>query len=54
MQADTNADKIARLKAMLCEVDDDHARAAIQALIGELQTRQAEASDDSGASTSSL
>jgi hypothetical protein len=53
MQAHRDTDKIARLKAMLNEVDDDHGRAAIHALIWELRTRQAEASGDNGPSAGS-
>ena len=49
MQAHQDTDKIARLKAMLDETDDDHGRAAINALIWELQTRQAEATGGAGA-----
>jgi hypothetical protein len=49
MQAHQDTDKIARLKAMLNETDDDHGRAAITALIWELRTQQAEAAGEAWA-----
>jgi hypothetical protein len=43
MKAHQDTDKIVRLKAMLNETGDDHGRAALNALIWELRTQEAEA-----------
>jgi hypothetical protein len=49
MTAPVTLEKIERLRAMLDGVDDDHDRAAIAALIWELQVRQTEAAGKSWA-----